>query len=66
MSVAKIIEISSRSPESFETAIRDGITKAGETVRDIQHAFVKTQQVIVENGEPVNYQVDLKITFLVG
>ena len=66
MSVAKVIEISSRSPDSFEAAIRDGLTKASETVRDIQHAFVKSQQVVVENNAPKEYQVDLKITFLVG
>jgi hypothetical protein len=66
VSVAKVIEISARSPESFEAAIRDGIAKAGETVRDIQHAYVKSHQVVVENGVPAQYQVDLKITFLVG
>ena len=66
MSVAKVIEITARSPESFEAAIREGIAKAGETVENIQHAYVDGQQVVVENDTPVQFQVDLKITFLVN
>jgi flavin-binding protein dodecin len=65
MSVAKIIELTAESGESFEDAIRQGITKAGETVRNIRGAWVKEQQVKVENGEIVAYRVDLKITFVV-
>ena len=40
MSVAKVIEITSASSESFEDAIRQGIAKAGETVRDNKGAWV--------------------------
>ena len=64
MSVAKIIEISAESTESFEDAIRQGIRKASETVKDIKGAWVKEQQVLVDGGNVVGFRVDLKITFV--
>ena len=64
MSVAKVIEITAQSPESFEDAIRQGIAKAGETVRNIQGAWVKEQNVAIEDGTIVGYRVDLKVTFI--
>jgi flavin-binding protein dodecin len=64
MSVAKIIEISAESPESFEAAIRHGIERAGKTIHNIQTAWIKEQQAIVEGDQIVGYRVDLKITFL--
>ncbi|MDQ3783059.1 MAG: dodecin family protein [Actinomycetota bacterium] len=66
MSVAKVIEVSARSAESFDAAIREGIAKATETVRDIKQAWVKDQLVLVEDGQIVGYEVDLKISFLVA
>ena len=65
MSVAKVIELSSRSTESFEDAIQQGLEKAGDSVHNIQNAWVKDQQVMVENGRIAEYGVSLKITFLV-
>jgi dodecin len=64
MSVAKVIEITAQSPESFEDAIRQGIAKASETVRNISGAWVKEQSVALEGGEIAGYRVDLKVTFL--
>lgn len=64
MSVAKVIEITAQSPEGFEDAIRQGIDKASETVRNMSGAWVKEQSVALENGEIVGYRVDLKVTFL--
>ena len=57
-------EITSTSTESFEDAIRRGIAKAGETVREIRGAWVKEQNVTVENGNVASFRVDLKITFV--
>jgi dodecin len=64
MSVAKVIEITSSSSESFEDAIRQGIAKASETVRDMKGAWVSQQTVKVENGTIVEYRTDLKVTFV--
>lgn len=65
MSVAKVIEVSARSSESFDAAIAEGVTKARESVHGIQEAWVKDMKVQVEDGEVVSYQVELKVTFLV-
>lgn len=65
MPIAKMIEVSSRSASSFDDAIRQGIDKASETVDNIQSAWVKDQEVLLENGQVNEYQVDLKVTFLV-
>ena len=64
MSVAKVIEISATSPESFEDAVRQGIAKASEWVRDIRSAWVKEQLARVEDGNVVEFQVNLHITFV--
>jgi len=62
--VAKVIEITSTSKESFEDAVRRGIGKATESVHGIQGAWVKEQKVIVEDGVVVGFRVDLKLTFV--
>jgi flavin-binding protein dodecin len=64
MSVAKVIEITAQSPESFEDAIRQGVSKASNTVRNMSGAWIKEQSVVLKNGEIVGYRVDLKVTFL--
>lgn len=64
MAVAKVIEITSSSSESFEDAIASGIAKASESVRGIRGAYVNEQMVRVEGAEIVEYRTDLKVTFV--
>ncbi len=64
MSVAKVIEVSASSTESFEDAVRQGIKRAAETVKNIQSAWIKEQKVLVENGKVVEFRVNMKITFI--
>jgi len=64
MSVAKVIELQASSPESFEDAIRQGIEKSGETLRNIKGAWVSEQKVDVADGKIVAYRVTLRITFV--
>lgn len=64
MTVAKIIEISAESPNSFEDAIRLGIEAASKTLHNIRGAWVNEQSVVVEGGKVVRYRVDLKLTFV--
>jgi hypothetical protein len=66
MSVAKIVEISAESRESFEDAIRQGIQRASTTIENIKSAWVKEQQVVVESGKITAYRVDLKVTFVLS
>jgi dodecin len=64
MSVARITEITARSSESFEDAVREGITRANETLRNVQGAWISEQKVKVENGQISEYHVDMKVTFV--
>lgn len=64
MAVAKIIEITATSDDSFEDAIRQGIEKASETVHNIKGAWVKEQKVQVQDGGVSGYRVDLKVSFV--
>jgi flavin-binding protein dodecin len=65
MSVAKVVELTSSSPTSFEDAVTKGIEKASETLRGIQGAWVSEEKVDVEDGKVVAFRVTLRITFLV-
>lgn len=64
MSVAKVIEISARSTESFEDAVERGVAKASETVNNIKSAWVKEMHAEVDGGVVSGYRVDMKITFV--
>ena len=64
MSVARITEISSTSTESFEDAIRQGISRATSTLRNVRSAWVKEHQVRVDNGRIAEFQVNMMITFV--
>jgi flavin-binding protein dodecin len=65
VSVAKVIEVTASSQQSFEDAVRVGITKSGESVRNIKGAWVAEQKVDVEDGEIVAFRVTLRISFVV-
>jgi flavin-binding protein dodecin len=64
MSVAKVIELTASSPDSFEDAVRAGIEKSGESLRNIQGAWISEQKVDVEDGRITAYRVTLRITFI--
>lgn len=64
MSVAKVIEVTASSSESFEDAIGQGIAKASETVHNIEGAWVKEQKVKTTDGAIDEFRVDLAVTFL--
>ncbi|MEZ5478852.1 MAG: dodecin family protein [Thiolinea sp.] len=64
MTVAKVSEITSSSKTSFDDAIEQGIARASKTLNNIQSAWVADQNVRVENGKISEYQVRLKVTFV--
>ena len=63
-SIARITEISATSEESFEHAIATGVKRASETLRNVKSAWVKEQQVKVDDGRISEYQVNLLVTFV--
>lgn len=64
MSVAKVIEITATSQKNFQDAIEAGIARATSTVTDIQGAWIKDQEVVINGGKIVEYRVRMKVTFL--
>jgi dodecin len=64
MSIARITEISSTSTKSFEDAIQSAVTRATKTLRNVRGAWVKEQQIKIDGGKIVEYQVNLMITFV--
>jgi hypothetical protein len=64
MSIARITEISSTSTKGFEDAIQQGVRRASQTLRNVRSAWVKEQQVRVENGGITEFQVNLMVTFV--
>lgn len=64
MSVAKVTEIISSSSKGFDDATAKGIRRANKTLKNIKGAWVKDQQVSVDNGKITEYRVVLKVTFV--
>ena len=64
MAVARVTEISSTSPKSFDDAIQQGISRATKTLRNVRSAWVKEQRVDVRNDKIAEYQVNLMVTFV--
>ncbi len=62
--VARVTEISAVSPNGFEDAVKVGIDRAAQTLRNVTSAWVKEQRVEVNDGAIVNYQVNLMVTFV--
>ena len=63
-SVARVTEISARSETSFEDAIAKGVERATETLRNVKSAWVKEQEVEIENGKISSYKVNMMVTFV--
>ncbi|HQU73153.1 MAG: dodecin domain-containing protein [Calditrichaeota bacterium] len=64
MSVARVTEISSSSAKSFEDAVNVGVERASKTLKNVVSAWVKDQQVLIENGKVTEYRVMMKVTFI--
>lgn len=63
-SVARVTEITARSETSFEDAIKLGVERASQTLRNVQGAWIKEQKVHIRDGAVVEYQVDMQVTFV--
>ena len=64
MSVGRVTEITSQSARSFEDAVRQGIRRANDTLRNVSGAWIKEQQVVVADGNITGYRVNLLVTFV--
>lgn len=64
MTVARVTEINATSEKSFEDAIQQGIARASKTLRNVKGAWIKEQQIDVDNGKIAGYRVNMLITFI--
>lgn len=65
MSVAKVSEISATSTRNFEDAIKHGIARANQTLRNVRSVWVKEQHVRVADGSITEFQVNMMVTFVI-
>ena len=66
MSIAKVIELSSSSKTSMEDAVKSGLSKCAETVKNIQGAWVNEIKVVTnDDGSVKEWRVNLRISFIV-
>jgi len=63
-SVARVTEISAISEQSFEDAIRIGVDRASQTLRNVQSAWIKEQEVELADGKISGYKVNMHVTFV--
>jgi dodecin len=64
MSVARVTELSVVSETSFEDAIQEGVARATSTLRGVQGAWIKDQNVEIEDNNITGYRVNMEITFV--
>jgi flavin-binding protein dodecin len=64
MAVARVTEISATSSQSIEDAIKTGLDRANQTLRNVRSAWIKEQHVRLEGGSVTEYQVNMLVTFV--
>ena len=66
MPIAKIIEVSAVSNQSFDDAVKQAYSEVARTVRNVRSVYV--QDFIYEPGEDQagRFRVHCKVTFVVG
>jgi flavin-binding protein dodecin len=64
MSVARVTEISATSPESFDAAMKEGLERTNQTLRNVRGAWIKEQHVEVGEGGALTYKVHMLVTFV--
>jgi dodecin len=64
MTVARVTELSATSEQSFEDAVNMAVKRATQTLRNVESAWVKDQNVLIDNGNILGYKVNVAITFV--
>jgi hypothetical protein len=64
MAVARVTEIVASSAEGFREAVEEGLNRAARTLRGITGLEVTGKRIKIEQGQIIEYRVDMKITFV--
>lgn len=59
----RVTEIVGTSPESLQQAIRNGVARANETIRNLEWFEVSEIRGQIADGEVAHFQVGLKVGF---
>ena len=62
--VARVTEVISASPKSFEDAVLVGFKRASKTLRGITGMKVKDHRCKVEDGKIIEFRVTLEVLFI--
>jgi len=65
MSVAKVIELTAESSESWEAAAQEAVKEASKTIDNIKSLYVKDMLAVTDGDEITSYRVNAKVTFMV-
>ncbi|MCE2613016.1 dodecin family protein [Flavobacteriaceae bacterium D16] len=63
MAVLKVVEILGNSTVSFEDALKNVVTEASKTIRDIRSVYVQEMQVTVTENQITEYRINAKVCF---
>lgn len=64
MSVARVTELISASTKSFEDSIQIGVSRAAQTLKNVESVWVAGQKCVIKDGKIAEYRVNLKVTFI--
>jgi flavin-binding protein dodecin len=59
----RVTEIVGTSPDGIDQAIRNGVSRASETLRNLDWFEVISQRGELEDGEVAHFQVTMKVGF---
>jgi flavin-binding protein dodecin len=62
MSVARVSELITASPKSFEDAIQIGVARAVMTLKNVEGVWVANQKCVIKGEKVAEYRVNLKAT----
>jgi flavin-binding protein dodecin len=63
MAVLKVIEVLSSSEVSWEDATRKAVSQAAKSLKNIRSVYIQEQSATVNEGNVVEFRVNLKLTF---
>ena len=67
MSVVKVIELNAASKTSMEDAVKTGLAKCAESVKNIKGAWVNEIKVVTgPEGKVTEWRVNLRVSFIVS
>ena len=64
MATARVTKITASSPDGFQDAVDEGLSRAASTIRGITGLEVVSQKAKVANGKITEYRVTMEVTFI--